>query len=361
MADAVTQLKEYKQRIDKALSEFFDKKIKEAESIDNSSAEIVRNLKKFNLRGGKRIRPSLMINGYKCFSELSREDENKLIFASLAVELMEGFFLIHDDIIDQDNLRRGGSTIHKLYQDKYKNLKYTSPKAFGEGVAIVAGDMQNSLANEIIADLDFPADIKNRLSKKYHETALKTEYGWLLESMLAARPLSEVKEEDVMKVMAFKTAAYTVEGPLHMGAILAGREEKKDFESLSNIALSLGKAFQIKDDMLGLFGDEKKLGKPVGSDLKEGKVNLLILKASEKCSKEDRNMLLSALGNRSIGMKEIEKVREIAAKSGSLDYSKKLAESLISKAKKAIESSGFRKEGKDFILGMADFIIKREY
>jgi len=348
MGDAISILKDYKQKIDSALGDFFDQKIKQAEAIDSSAVEVMKNLKEFNLRGGKRIRPALMIHAYKCFSELG-DKEKEILNASLAIELMEGFFLIHDDVLDQDELRRGGPTFHTIYGKEFND------KHFGEGVAIVAGDMQNSLANEIIAESGSVGFLK-----QYHKTALKTEYGWLIESMLTKKPIDKVTEDNVMKVNEYKTSAYTVEGPLIIGAILADADESKQ-KILSDFAVPLGQAFQIQDDILGMFGDEKKLGKPIGSDIREGKVTLLIVKALEKCSEEDKETLLDILGKNDLSLDEIEKVRKIITDSGSLDYSKKLAEDLISKAKDALENADFRPEGKDFLLGIADFLIKREY
>lgn len=360
MPDALSILKDYKTRIDRQMSDFFDAKIKEAEKIDKSSVEVMRNLKEFNLRGGKRIRPSLMIHGYKCIKETDAEKEKNLVFASLAIELMEGFLLIHDDVLDQDELRRGGPTIHKAYERKYSDVRNISPRRFGESIAIVAGDMQNSLANEIILNSGFPEKTIKDFAKKYHEIALKTEYGWLCESMLAAKKIESIKEEDIMKVNTYKTAAYTIEGPLHMGALLAGAEEK-DFRILSDFAIPLGQAFQLQDDILGMFGDEKKLGKPVGSDMGEGKVTLLIVKALEKLNERDKKTLLNVLGKNDISMKDIGNVKRIITDSGSMDYSKNLAEKLIMQAKQSLEKAEFRREGMDFLLGIADFLIKREY
>lgn len=355
--DAISTLKEYKSRIDTALSKFFDEKIKEAGNIDKSAIEVMQNLKEFNLRGGKRIRPTLMIHAYKCFSE---PDEKDIIYASLAVELMEGFLLIHDDITDQDDLRRGGPTFHKIYEKKYNFLKRTSPARFGENIAIVAADMQNSLANEIITSSNFSAEILNKIVKKYHEVALKTEYGWLLETMVYAKQASEVTEQEIMKVNEFKTAGYTIEGPLHMGATLAGVDQK-ELNLLTDFAVPLGIAFQIQDDILGMYGNEAKLGKPIGSDLREGKITLLIVKALGKASEEQKKILLDNLGKQNLTLEDINAVRKIIMDTGSLDYSKRLTEELINKAKNTISDADFRPEGKDFLLGIADFMVQREY
>ena len=157
-----------------------------------------------------------------------------------------------------------------------------------------------------------------------------------------------------------KTAIYTIEGPLHMGAIAAGASDDQ-LKILSEYAIPLGMAFQLKDDLLGLFGLEEKLGKPVDSDIKEGKKTILILKAMENAGKQQKEFIVNALGNKNITEKELIKLREIIKKTGSLSYSENLAEKLVKKAKDTIKNSDFEKQGKEFFLEIADYIIKRDY
>ncbi|MBU4493102.1 MAG: polyprenyl synthetase family protein [Nanoarchaeota archaeon] len=346
-------LKLYKEKIELRLRNFLDEKIAEAEKISNSSREIMQYIKEFNLRGGKRIRSILIIMAYK---SLGGKNENAIIDIAVSAELMNSFLLIHDDIIDDDELRRGGPTMHRIYAKKYKS--YDNPKKFGESMAIIAGDILASLGNEIIFKSDFDEEKKIKLLQKFNKVVKLTCYGEIVDVFSSLR--TDVTEEDISKMHKLKTAIYTIEGPLHMGAIAAGASDEQ-LKTLTNYAIPLGQAFQIKDDILGMFGSEVKLGKPADSDIKEGKKTLLILKTIENSDKEQKEFIRNALGNKNITKEEMMKIREIVKQTSSLDYSQHLAEKLVKKAKNIIKNSDFEKHGKDFFLKIADYIIKRDY
>ncbi|HHI04109.1 MAG TPA: polyprenyl synthetase family protein [Candidatus Woesearchaeota archaeon] len=346
-------LEYYKEKIELRLRSFLDEKIAEAEKISDSSKEIMQYIKEFNLRGGKRIRSVLVIMAYK---SLGGKNENAIIDIAVSAELMQSFLLIHDDIIDDDDLRRGGPTMHKIYAEKYKN--YDHPRKFGESMAIIAGDLLASLGNEIIAKSDFDEKKKLKLLQKFNKVIKLTDYGEIIDILSGLR--TDVTEEDISKMHRLKTAVYTIEGPLHMGAIAAGASDEQ-LKTLTNYAIPLGRAFQIKDDILGMFGSETKLGKPADSDIKEGKKTLLILKAIESADKEQKEFIENALGNKNITKTGLINVREIIKKTGSLSYSESLAEKLVKKAKDAVKNSDFEKQGKNFFLEIADYIIKRDY
>jgi len=144
-----------------------------------------------------------------------------------------------------------------------------------------------------------------------------------------------------------------------VGALLGGATQKQ-LDVFTAYGIPLGQAFQLQDDMLGLFGNAEKLGKPVDSDLKEGKRTLLILKALEKASKKERAELLAALGNKDVTPAQVDRVREIVKSTGSFDYSKALAARLAAEARDAVAKSKFEKDGKDYLLGIADYLINRE-
>ena len=177
--------------------------------------------------------------------------------------------------------------------------------------------------------------------------------------MLSLRCEGNASEKEILKVHENKTAKYTIEGPLHLGALLAGAKGRI-LKDLSAYAVPVGIAFQIQDDILGVFGSEKKLGKPVCSDLREGKQTLLIAKALEKGSGVDRKMIKKLLGNKNVTPREIDTFREIVRKSGSLAYSQNLAKKLIEKGKETLVKSAVKKEAKDFLVGIADYIVNRE-
>jgi geranylgeranyl diphosphate synthase type I len=157
----------------------------------------------------------------------------------------------------------------------------------------------------------------------------------------------------------YKTAKYTIEGPLHLGGILAGASDDL-IDCFSDYAVPIGIAFQIQDDILGIFGNESKLGKPVGSDISSGKQTILVLKALEKADKKQRKIMGEILGKKNLAMKEIEKFRNIIRDTGSLEYARKISTDFIYQGKNAIESAKINREAKDFLTGIADYMISRE-
>jgi geranylgeranyl diphosphate synthase type I len=345
----------YKKIIDKELNDFFNDKLAKAELIDDSSKEMIELLKEFTLRGGKRLRAALLYYGYRCFSN---KNLREIIKASVALELIQSYLLIHDDIMDNDNLRRNGSTLHISYkniaQRKYKKIDSAH---FGMSMAILAGDMCCSFANEIISKLEVKDKYKTRALKSLNHSIHKVIYGQALDVLSGLRP---VDSKDIEKIHKLKTATYTIEAPLHVGALLAGAKPKQ-LKILSQYSIHLGKAFQLQDDILGIFGDKTKVGKLVGSDLKEGKKTLLILKALEKSSPLQKQTIKQALGNKNLTNNQLNEIREIIIKTGSLDYSQQISKKLIEKAKSAIKNVRFKEKGQEFLLKLADYLENREY
>ncbi|MDD5086122.1 MAG: polyprenyl synthetase family protein [Candidatus Nanoarchaeia archaeon] len=343
-------LKQYKDKVNSKINDFFDSEIKNCQNKDEKIINLIDNLKEFNLRGGKRIRAILALVSYELFDG---KDFNSMLDIAVSVELMQSFFLIHDDIIDNDSFRRGGPTFHKIYENSNENLGQRQ----SEGIAIVAGDILESLSKKMILQSCFNEQIKIKILEKFNEIIENTCYGEFLDILSAKQ--QNMDEEDIIKIHKFKTAKYTIEGPLQLGAITAGADDKQ-LKILSDYAIPLGIAFQIKDDIMGLFGDNEKIGKPAGSDVREGKITLLILKAIEKCSEDDKNLIKSCLGNEDITEDELSKLRKIIVKTGSLDYSEKLSEKLIFQAKDALKKSSLSEQSKHLLFEIADLILKRD-
>jgi geranylgeranyl diphosphate synthase, type I len=171
--------------------------------------------------------------------------------------------------------------------------------------------------------------------------------------------LGKTTEKKVMQMYENKTARYTIEGPLHLGIILGGGNGD-GLKVASDYAIPVGIAFQIQDDILGMFGSEKKLGKPVGSDIEEGKQTILVIKALANSNRKQGQKLLSILGKSGIGKNEIEEVRKVIIETGALEYAQKIAKELIKKGKSAVENSKISNEARDFLIGIADYMIQRE-
>ncbi|OGZ42534.1 MAG: hypothetical protein A3C80_01345 [Candidatus Ryanbacteria bacterium RIFCSPHIGHO2_02_FULL_45_43] len=316
----------------------------------------------FCMRGGKRLRPALVYYGYKL---VGGKKEKDILKASLAMELVHAFLLIHDDIMDEDEMRRGKATVHKLYENEYKTRrqKHTNPKHskhFGETMAILAGDLASQLATTLILSTTFDAEMKIRAISKLSETVKNTIFGQELDIRLETSPAPTPAE--ILNVYRLKTAQYTFESPLHIGLILA-KATPKNIQDISRYAVPGGIAFQIQDDILGIFGNEKKLGKPILSDIKQGKQTLLVAKALEMGNSSHRKQILSALGRKQISKRQAEEVRLALKNSGALAYCKDLAKKYAEQAKDSLKQFNRKKYNQEVIetlSGLADLIIKRE-
>jgi geranylgeranyl diphosphate synthase type I len=355
-ADILDILDQYQTQINERLAVFLDEKVADASRISTYTREVAVSVKEYTLRGGKRLRPIFCIYGYKCLSDSNIE---AILDVSISLELLQSSLLIHDDIMDEDELRRGEKTFHIVCKELCeRHFGKTKSTKFGESIAIVTGDLLEAYGEEVLAKSPFHSDyIKNALAA-YADIVKDVGYGQILD--IAAERRGSFNEDEILTVHELKTASYTIEGPLHIGALLAGADDA-DLQILSNYGVPLGLAFQIQDDILGLFGAEEKTGKPVGSDIREGKKTLLILHALENCTEVEKALILNALGNEHVTAEEIDTVRAIVRKTGSLDYSKNLVAELTTKAVQAIEASDFRTEAKEFLINIAGFIGNREY
>jgi geranylgeranyl diphosphate synthase type I len=351
-------LTKFKNQIDAELEKFFKFKIKQVENDNKPEelTEIIENLEKFTLNSGKRIRPILFYFGYIIGGG---KDKSEILKTSIAIELIHSYLLIHDDIIDRDNFRHGNFSMHHSYAKKAENdFKNINSKHFGISMAIIAGDLASTFGYEILTNSNFSIDLKAKAIKKLNQIISNTIAGEALDVILVE--YSDVDVDRIFEMQKYKTAKYTIEGPLHTGAILAGADEKF-LDSLSRYAIPIGIAFQIQDDIIGVFGNEKKIGKPVGSDIKEGKKTLLFAKALEKANDIQKQILNNTLGNKSINIDDIDNVRDIIIKTGSLEFSKNKAIELVREAKKNLNNLEFSEENKKFLNNLADFIVQRKY
>jgi geranylgeranyl diphosphate synthase type I len=353
------ELLKLKSEVDKELEVFFSYKIRQIEDQKKPEEllEAAKNLKSFVLNSGKRIRPILFYYGYLV---AGGKDIEKILKTAIAVEFIHSYLLIHDDIIDQDDFRHGGLSMHCKYKEKYKDeFKNKDLKHFGTSMAIIVGDLTSVFGYEILTNSDFPLDLKVKAISKLNSIVSNTLTGEAMDVVLGMN--ASFSKSEIIEMQKYKTAKYTIEGPLHLGAILAGAGEKL-LESLSRFAIPLGIAFQIQDDIIGIFGDEKKIGKPMGSDIIEGKKTLLIAEALERADDEQKEIIYSSLGNRSISLDDVEKVRNIIKETGSLDYSRKKAEELVKLSKKRLEEIEISdSNNKRFLSDLADFVVRREY
>ena len=310
--------KKYKKEIEKSLLDFNNVIINEETGI------IKDNIEKFcelNI-SGKMIRGILITLGYKISGE---ENISYSIPLSTAYEIFETSILVHDDIIDNDGIRRGKLTIPYYNREKYKN--YINNNEVSDSIGICIGDYGLYKSSNLI--LENYKDDKNlyNILKIYNQTVLDTIRGEILDVVLPFEELNKIYrgklEEDIFNIYRLKTSYYTLVGPLKLGMTLGNLPKDKQ-EEIINYALPLGIAYQIKDDVLGIFEDE--IGKVVGSDIREFKQTIMYSYAKKTEYYEE---LLNYYGKDEINL---EKVREIFTKCGAKDYAISKMEELFNES-----------------------------
>lgn len=353
--DFKDKLFQFKRKVDGEIEKYFDKAIKETKNQDVVITDALKHVKKLTLAGGKRIRPALMYYGYV---GVGGKEKEKMLRATVSTELIHMFLLIHDDIIDRDFERHGKETMNSKYTKAGKRFfPDKDPNHFGNSMALIVGDMIAALGNKVIFESGFDEKLVMKALSNLQSIISYTVIGEVKDFYIEYK--GKASEKEVMDMYEYKTAKYTIEGPLHLGAVLGGAD-KKMMKGISDYSIPLGIAFQIQDDILGVFGDEKKLGKKVGSDIEEGKITILVTRAKEKGNRKQKDALEKILGKRELTEDDVDIFRKIIKDTGSLDYARKKSLDLIEEGKKALKGMNFNREAEEFLLGMADYMVKRE-
>ena len=308
------------------------------------------------MRGGKHLRGALVVLGWRISG---RPADHTIAMASGALELLHNAFLVHDDVVDKSEMRRNSPTIHKIYKDIALNRGAHPKKAreVGFGMALNLGDVGQAFAQDLLIDAGFPIERAMEGISLFNTNVKNTVLGQVLD--LEDIPLRNLTEDYVITIHEYKTSYYTIVFPLVLGLTLGGGASTQLKEALIRYGVSVGIAFQLQDDLLGLFGDEGTVGKPVDSDLKEGKKTLLFVKAYEFADGPSKRRLVAAHGNSEATPEDLQFVRQLVKESGALDYSNRLAQKLVEDAKQAVANLGVEDDVKDLLDSVADFVISR--
>ena len=319
-------LTKLRRQIDKSLETFMDS-IKKDYKLQLVSPVLYESIREFSLRPGKRIRPLLLILSYKGYCPKHKRIPPSLYNASTCIELLHNFMLIHDDIIDRSDLRRGKPTIHKVLGGIIPN---SDKEKLGYDLGIVAGDILYAFAIDAFLSIKEDPGRKERALKYFIQTAAFTAMGEFIDTIHGVEKIEKIKEKDVFLNYTLKTARYTFDCPLVTGAILAGAD-KKDIKKISDLGLFVGQAFQIQDDVIGIFDTEKNIGKSILSDLDESKKTLLVCHAYGKLRGKKRKEFLQYFDKPKKTHKDLVAVRQIFMNAGSLQYCLKEIETRVSK------------------------------
>ena len=287
------------------------------------------------VNGGKRLRPFMVIKS----CEILGGKRSAAMPAASAVEMVHNFTLVHDDIMDNDEMRHGVPTVHKK---------------FGMPIAILAGDVLFSKAYQIITNSKLSPNATLNLVKKLAQACVDVCEGQLLDIKMAEE--QKIPNQSEYITMIGKKTAALFDVSCSMGAICA-TNNKKDISNLSSFGRNLGIAFQITDDLIGVMGDPKITKKPVGNDLREGKKSLPILIAIKLAKGNNKKIILRAFGNSKITKKELNKAVEVIRSLGIEENVRGQASRYAQRAKKSLAKySGPQKEE---LITLLDFVVKR--
>jgi geranylgeranyl diphosphate synthase type I len=308
-------------------------------------------------RGGKRIRGGLTMLAYEMFGG---KDPEVARVAARAIEMVQAYLLITDDIADRSPVRRGSPSAHIMLKNWHEqhHLK-DDAQHFGESIAMNAGLYASHAATVLITDMSIAPEIKARALKTLNQNLLITAHGQFNDIF------NEVTESDdvssIENVLVWKTAYYTFVSPLQFGAELAGVTNGK-LETLANYGLHAGRAFQISDDILGTFSDQQESGKSPHDDMREGKRTLMIAYALKKASTADAHFLRQCLGNQALTSAEFDRCKDIIKACGALEYAHN---EVIASADKAIavldiQAKDWDTEGVEFLRQLVQYLVIRK-
>ncbi len=349
-----TDLARYRTRIEQILRDTYRRERRGSPPSVRSLVGLSRDL---TLRGGKRFRAMLLLAGY--YVSTGRSPAPALE-AAAALEHFQSWMLIHDDVIDHSEERRGGPTVHRAAALLHtREGLLGSAEDFGVGTAVTLGDLEEPLTVEGFLRTKVPLVRQHRALVEYGRMTRLTAYGQLLDIRNGLRDLGSVTESEVLRVHELKSAVYTVVSPLKMGAILGGATPRS-LDALEAFGTDLGIAFQLRDDVLGAGFDAEASGKS-SNDLSEGKRTLLVVRAWARATTSDRERLARVLGNPTAPGEEVERARQILRSTGSLDYSEQMIQRLARRGLARMERSGsLRAEVKPLLREIAAKLVDRK-
>ena len=340
--------------IDAALHRFFAERGGEAGVIGQGFAAAVAELEGYVLRGGKRVRPTFAWIGWiGAGGDEAGPTAGAVLRTCAALELLHASALIHDDIIDASPTRRGSPAAHVTFADQHRLRGWSgAAESFGTGAAILVGDVAQAWADDMIRTSGLPADAQARVGPVW--SALRTEVlsGQLLD--LTAEASGDEDIDTALRVDRYKTASYTVERPLHIGAAIAGADADL-VAAYRAFGTDIGIAFQLRDDLLGVFGDPAVTGKPSVGDLREGKRTVLLAVALRYADERDpgaARFLRAKIGT-DISADELGAIRAIFTDIGAVDHLERDIARRTDRAIAALEVSDATSYAKDRLAAMA--------
>ncbi|HEU4423339.1 MAG TPA: polyprenyl synthetase family protein [Pilimelia sp.] len=342
-------------RVEKALAVFLAAQRSRMSAIDAEALlPIADALEAFVLRGGKRLRPAFAYWGYRGAGGI---DSDSIVATLAALEFVQASALIHDDVMDCSDTRRGEPAIHRRFAAHHLAGGWLGDAAaFGDAAAILLGDLCLVWSDELLHSGGLDPSTLARARPVFNEMRTELTLGQYLDVLTQAT--GDTSIERAGKVARYKSAKYTVEQPLLLGAALADASEAVA-AAYSRYGLPLGEAFQLRDDVLGVFGDPAQTGKPAGDDLREGKRTYLVAAAFDAAGPAERTVLTTRLGDPELDALGVAELREVITGTGALARTERRIAALTETALAALHTAGLVPEAHDVLTELAAAATRR--
>jgi geranylgeranyl diphosphate synthase type I len=319
-------------------------------ALDEVLADPFTAIRNLVLVGGKRLRPAFCHWGYVGVG--GDQDDQQVIDAGAALELLHAFALFHDDVMDGSATRRGQPTVHTVHEERHGGNWAGEPRRYGEGVAILVGDLTFVYADQLMRTASAEA------WQIWNELRIELNIGQYLDIVGSAH--RERRWDKAEQISRYKSGKYTIERPLHLGAMLAAPDRGAELlPALSAYGLPLGDAFQMRDDVLGVYGDAAVTGKPVADDLREGKPTPLMALACAAATPAQA-AVLDRVGAAGIADAEISEIQQVIIDTGALDTLEAHITSLTEQALAALETMPVTDAAKDELRLLAGYVSWRD-
>ena len=332
-------------RVDSELAGFFDARAARFAALGDDLVPLAETARSFVLDGGKRLRPMFAYCGWRCVR--SADGDEAMITAAASLELLHGCALIHDDVMDGSSTRRGRPSVHTAFTAMHANGGFTGDRrVFGTAAAIVVGDLLLSWADAMFHGAALDAAAAARARAVYDDMRQQVMAGQYLDVLVQAR--GRFSAEDALRVAKYKTSKYTVEGPLQFGAAAAGATPDV-VGAISAYGLPLGEAFQLRDDILGVFGDPHRTGKPSGDDLREGKQTMLVALAMDGADDAQAALLRAGLGDRGLSDDGVAAICDVIVSTRALEKVEARISERTKQAREALASSAIAADAREVL------------
>ncbi|WP_246051047.1 polyprenyl synthetase family protein [Nocardioides guangzhouensis] len=345
----------FRERIQRVLDDFVDEQALRLTPLGPDAAALVAEAHR-SVSGGKRFRAAFCYWGFRAVAPVGPEEETALLRACAALELLHASALVHDDYMDASDTRRGRPATHRAFEAAHREAGWRgSPTQYGAAAAILLGDLLLTWADELLRRCGFGWDRVGPALDVFDLCRSEVVAGQFLDVSVQARGRADV--ETAMTVLRYKSAKYSIERPLHVGASLAGAHNGV-LEELSAFGLPLGEAFQLRDDQLGVFGDPDVTGKPAGDDLAEGKRTVLVALALDAVPEEQAALLQRSLGT-DLSPDQVEELRAVIRGSGADAQVEGVIDELARLALVALDRSAVRDDARHALRALASAATAR--